>query len=117
MLVVLRLFGALIGLSIGSTLFSSVFQHNISSFGELPEQTRILEDASQAISFIPTLRTLQLPEETMNILIQVYQQSFMAIWIFMTCCSGIGLVISLVIRELSLENEEVGRQRFEQSSG
>lgn len=86
--------------------------------GESPEHTRFIKDASQAISFIPTLRTLQgeFPYETMESLVGVYQKSFAAVWVFMTCCSGIGLVKSLAIKELSLESEEAGEQRFEQPS-
>lgn len=118
MLVVVRLFGALIGLAVAATVFSSVFQRNISLLGELPESARVLNDASHAISFIPALRTLQheMSRETVESLVEVYRRSFGAIWIFMTCCSGLGLVTSVAIKELSLESEEMGEQGFERPS-
>ncbi|RYP35064.1 hypothetical protein DL767_003969 [Monosporascus sp. MG133] len=115
-LIVIRLFGALVGLSIGSTVFNSVFQQSIAALGTLPEPVRALDDASQAINFIPVLRTLDLPSEFMTSLIEAYRVTFRAIWIVMTCLSGVGLCVSLLIKELTLEREEVGRQGFEQSS-
>ncbi|RYP85596.1 hypothetical protein DL769_000937 [Monosporascus sp. CRB-8-3] len=115
-LIVIRLFGALVGLSIGSTVFNSVFQKSIAALGTLPEPVRALGDASQAINFIPVLRTLDLPSEFMTSLIEAYQVPFRAIWIVMTCLSGVGLFVSLLIKELTLEKEDVGRQGFEQSS-
>lgn len=118
MLVVVRIFGAVIGLAVSATVFSSVFRHNISLLGDLPEDARVLYDASKAIGFIPTLRDLRddMSQDIVESLVEVYQKSFAAIWIFMTCCSGIGLAISLAIKELSLESEETGEQRFEQHS-
>ncbi|OTA91878.1 hypothetical protein M434DRAFT_75420 [Hypoxylon sp. CO27-5] len=114
MLVVFRLFGALVGLAIGSTAFSSVFQRSIAALGALPEQVNVLNDPSQAVGFIPNLRTLDLPEEYMSNLIEAYRKPFQAIWIIMTCFAGIGLLLSFFIKELSLENEDVGRQGFEE---
>ncbi|KAI1380414.1 MFS general substrate transporter [Hypoxylon crocopeplum] len=114
MLVVFRLFGALVGLAISSTAFSSVFRQSIAALGTLPEQVDALNDASQAVGFIPTLRTLDLPSEYMSDLTEAYRKPFQAIWIIMTTLSGVGLFISLFIKELSLENEDVGRQGFEQ---
>lgn len=113
MLVVFRLFGGLVGLSISSTAFSSVFQHSIAALGTLPEQVQVLNDASQAVGFIPTLRTLDLPSEFMSKLVEAYRQPFQVIWIIMTCFSGVGFFVSLFTKELSLENEDVGRQGFE----
>ncbi|OTA61524.1 MFS general substrate transporter, partial [Hypoxylon sp. EC38] len=113
MLVVFRLFGALVGLAIGSTAFSSVFQRSIAALGALPEQVNVLNDPSQAVGFIPNLRTVDLPEEYMSSLIEAYRKPFQAIWIIMTCFAGIGMLLSFFIKELSLENEDVGRQGFE----
>ena len=116
MLVIFRLFGALIGLAIGSSVFNSVFQKNISALGTLPEQVKILGDASQAISFIPMLRTLDLSDEIMESIVEVYWKPFRAIWIVLTCLSGIGCFTSWFIEDLTLEKDEVGRQGFVQTS-
>lgn len=114
MLVIFRLFGALVGLAVSSTAFSSVFQQSMSTLGILPEQATILNDASQAVGFIPTLRTLNLPADCMVGIVEVYRNSFQAIWIIVTCFSGVGFFVSLLIKELSLESEEMGRQGFQQ---
>jgi MFS family permease len=98
-LVVFRLFGALVGLAIGSTAFNSVFRQSIAALGPLPEAIQQLEDASQAIGFIPSLRKLDLPNKTMDSLINAYRIPFRTIWIIMTCLSGVGFLTSLFIRE------------------
>ncbi|RYP93003.1 hypothetical protein DL770_000877 [Monosporascus sp. CRB-9-2] len=45
-LIFIRLFGALVGLSIGSTVFNSIFQKSIAALGTLTEPLRALDDAS-----------------------------------------------------------------------
>ncbi|KAH8753055.1 major facilitator superfamily domain-containing protein, partial [Diaporthe sp. PMI_573] len=113
-LIVVRLFGALIGLATGSAVFSSVFQKSIAQLGSLPEPVKLLEDSSQAINFISLLRTVDLQNK--SALVDVYRIAFRAIWIVMTCLSGIGLLASFYIKDLTLEKEELGRQGFEHSS-
>lgn len=116
MLVVFRLFGGLVGLAIGSTSFNSVFKTHIDALDPLPEQVMILRDPSQAVSFIPSMATLDLPVDSLDSLVKVYQKSFQAIWIVLTAFSGVGFFLSFLIKELSLENEEIGRQGFESGS-
>lgn len=112
MLVVFRLVGGLVGLSISSTAFSSVFQSSIAAIKPLPQGLAILEDPAQAVGFIAVLRTLDLPGESMSNVVDAYQKAFRAVWIVLTCFSFIGLCCSLFIKDLTLENEEVGRQHF-----
>lgn len=113
-LIVVRLFGALISLAIGSTVFSSVFQRSIAQLGPLPEPVKLLEDSSQAINFIPLLRTVDVQDKSE--LVDVYRIAFRAIWIVLTCLSGIGLLASLYIKDFTLEKEDFGRQGFEHPS-
>jgi hypothetical protein len=114
-LIVVRIFGALVGLCIGSTVFSSVLAKSIAGLGTLPEPVKILENPTQAPEFIPPLRMLDLAEEFMRELIDAYRKPFVAIQIAMTCLSGVGFLTSLLIKELTLDREEVGRQGFEES--
>ncbi|KAF3025656.1 hypothetical protein E8E14_013566 [Neopestalotiopsis sp. 37M] len=117
MLVVFRLFGGLVGLAVGSTAFHSAFRAHIYAMSPpLPESARVLEDASQAISFIPTLTTLDVPAASLDALVDVYQKSFQAIWIAMTAVSGLGLLATFFIEELTLEIDEVGRQGLDTST-
>ncbi|KAK7706091.1 hypothetical protein SLS64_002450 [Diaporthe eres] len=113
--VIFRIFGGLIGLAVGSSAFNSVFSTRIASLRPLPAEVSVLSDPRQAIGFIPTLRLLDLPPATMNNIIDAYRISFRAIWIVLACLAGVGLVSSLLLEELDLENEEMGKQRFEES--
>lgn len=113
LVVISRLFGGLIGLAVASATFSNSFARSISSLGPLPEALKTLEDASQAIGFIPTLSTLDVPEEVMSILINAYCVPFRNTWIFITCFSGVGILANLLSKEFSMETEDLGQQRFE----
>lgn len=116
MLVVFRLTGALVGLSVSSTAFSSVFATSIAAFRPLPEQLQVLEDANQAIGFIPVLRTLDIPVETLVPVLGAYTKAFHTVWIIIASLAALGFCISLLIQEFTLETEDVGRQGFETSS-
>ncbi len=113
-MVAFRLFGALVGLSVGSTIFSSVFAESIMAIGPLPEALAFLEDGKEAVAFIPSLRNLELPDKTMSGLIDAYRKPFQVIWIAFACISVVGFVSSLFTKELTLENDDLGRQRFEE---
>ena len=113
MLVNFRLFGALIGLAVASNVFVSVFQRRIDGITSLPESFRPLRDASQAISFIPKLRTLDSSSRATNAILDIFAATFRVIWIVMTCFSGAGLTIALLIKEFSIEKDDVGRQGFQ----
>jgi hypothetical protein len=82
--------------------------------GPLADRLATLNDASQAIAFIPTLRDLNLPAETMNGIIMAYEKGFQAVRIILACFSGVDLLSSLFMEELNLETEDIGRQGFEQ---
>ncbi|CAN8095370.1 unnamed protein product [Discula destructiva] len=108
-----RLFGALIGLSISSTVFSSIFQKSLSQIKDLPDVVAALRDSSKALGFIPRLRDLDLPAEVMTDVTDVYFRAFQAIWYVMAAFACLGLVTSLGIEEKSIESEAVGRQHIQ----
>lgn len=99
----------------GSSAFNSVFDAQIASLSPLPATLSDLSDPRLAIGFIPTLRSLDLPAAIMSSIINAYKISFRAIWIVLACFAGVGLVSSLLLEELDLESEEMGKQRFEDS--
>uniref|UniRef100_A0A093UY67 Putative transporter C3H1.06c n=1 Tax=Talaromyces marneffei PM1 TaxID=1077442 RepID=A0A093UY67_TALMA len=83
-----RMFGGLVGLTIGSTIFNSVFSASISSI-ELPAgPLTALANANDAIAFIPELRLLGF--------------------------GGLGLITSLIMKDLDLNKRNLGQQRFEE---
>jgi hypothetical protein len=114
-LVSFRLFGALVGLAIGSTAFSSTFGHGIASLGSsLPEAVAILKNPNQAIGFMPYLRQLQnLSPEELYAIRSVYRDSMQTIWYILTGFGGFGFLTSLLTASLTLDTEELSRQYFD----
>lgn len=112
-LVSFRLFGALIGLAMAATTFSSVFEHSIASLSPLPEAVAILDNASEAVAFIPYLRHTDLPPETIDAAREAYKKSMQSIWYILASFGGVGFLTSLLMDELTLEGEDRGRQHFE----
>ncbi|PYI04061.1 MFS general substrate transporter [Aspergillus sclerotiicarbonarius CBS 121057] len=101
--------------AIVSTIFSSVFQKSIAAVGDLPESLSILKDSSRAIDFIPELRTLDVSADLMDSVIDAYQKTFQMIWLVLACIAAVASLISFLVKDLTLEKEEVGRQAFQSS--
>lgn len=112
-LVSFRLFGALIGLAMAATTFSSVFERSIASLSPLPEAIAILENASEAVAFIPYLRHTDLPPETIDAAREAYKKSMQSIWYILASFGGVEYLTSLLMDALTLEGEDLGRQHFE----
>ncbi|CAG8953640.1 hypothetical protein HYFRA_00010099, partial [Hymenoscyphus fraxineus] len=115
LLVITRFLGGLLGLAIGSVVFNSGFARQIAIFGELPVEVGGLSDSSQAIGFIPMLRTVGVDAEVMRRLLEAYRIPFRSLWVVLAAISGVGFVMSLFTEELDLEREELGRQRFSEA--
>ncbi|KAF5966027.1 major facilitator superfamily domain-containing protein [Fusarium bulbicola] len=113
LLLTCRLMGGLIGLVVGSTIFSNVFASSVPSLAELPDSLAILKDADNAVRFIPKLRTLDLPREVLDPVLRAYLAALRAIFYTMTGFGGLGIFTSLFIREHNLERNELGRQQFQ----
>ena len=109
----IRLFGGLVGLAIGSTTFSNVFASSIAAIEELPGELAVLRNGNEAIGFIPTLRTLDIPHSELQPVLGAYLTAMRAIFYAMTAFGGVGFVTSLFTEELTLEKADLGRQRFE----
>lgn len=107
-----RLFGALVGLAVGSTTFNSSFGYAIADLDPLPASVAILNDPSQAVGFISNLRDINISPELMNSILDAYRGGFDRIWYILAGFSGLGFVVSLFITEHSLENEDEGRQAY-----
>ncbi|KAJ5634915.1 hypothetical protein N7528_002757 [Penicillium herquei] len=111
-MVAFRLFGALIGLAVGATTFSSVFAHRIDGIA-LPASVALLKDPSEAVSFIPNVRTVDISPELRNLIRDAYKDAMQAIWYELAAFGGLGFLSSLFVKELTMETEELGRQQFE----
>ncbi|KAK6217924.1 hypothetical protein LQW54_003212 [Pestalotiopsis sp. IQ-011] len=113
-LVSFRLFGALVGLAIGSTTFNSIFSRTIAELGTLPESIAALSDPNEAVAFIPMLRNVSLPTVLVNSVRDCYAVAMRDIWIILAGFGTLGFLTSLFIESLDLETEDVGRQHYEQ---
>lgn len=112
-LVAFRLFGALIGLAIASTVFASTFEKSIAALQPLPAAAAPLDQASQAIGFIPGLKGLDAPSDVLAGIIKVYRESFQVVWYVMAAFACVGFFSSLFIKEKSIETEETGKQHLQ----
>lgn len=114
-----RLFGALVGLAIGSTVFASVFERSLSDTGSallpllLPDVAAALRSPSGALAFIPRLRDLDVSSETRDEIVRAYAATWQTIWYVMAAFSCLGFATSWFIRGRSIETEDVGRQHIQ----
>jgi len=111
-LVTFRLLGGLVGLAVGTTIFTSIFAESIRPLLPLAGPLEALKDANQAVGFIPVLRELDLPHEVLNPVINAYLRSLRGIWYFLAAVAVTGFVSSWFTKELSLDKEDMGRQQF-----
>lgn len=109
-----RMFGSMTGLAIGSTVFHNVFEQRISKLNPLPSEFATIRDVREAIGFIPFLRKIDHTLPGYSEVVEAYQVSFMAVFLVLASLGVVGFISALFIEELSLENDEVGRQGFQQ---
>ena len=108
LLMFFRLLGGLIGLAVSSTIFSSVFQREIATV-TLSDSLAVLQDANEAIGFIPLLRTLDPSQVPVGPVVQAYLSAFRVIFYVMAGFGVLGCLTSLFTEELSIQKEELGR--------
>ncbi|KAJ4354489.1 uncharacterized protein N0V89_006226 [Didymosphaeria variabile] len=112
-LVSFRLFGGLVGMACGATAFTSTFGRAIARVEYLPESVAVLRDPAMAVGFIPHLRHASLPDDLLDAITDAYAGSLRSIWWILAGFAAVGALVSLGMKELSLESEEVSRQVWE----
>ncbi|KAF2871121.1 major facilitator superfamily domain-containing protein [Massariosphaeria phaeospora] len=112
----IRLFGGVVGLAVSSTLFNQIFASNIARHVPLPDSLKALEDVREAIGFIPLLRSIDPSLVVLLPILETYRKSMVAVFLLMGGLGALGAFGTLFMEELTLENEEMGRQRFDGSS-
>ncbi|KAL4794302.1 hypothetical protein BDV19DRAFT_390363 [Aspergillus venezuelensis] len=110
-MVAFRLFGALIGLVVGATTFSSVFAAKIDGIA-LPASLGSLNDPAEVVGFIPFLRDVDIATDLRDLIRDAYRDSMETIWYILAALGIVGFVSSLFTEELTIETEEVGRQHL-----
>ncbi|CCT75494.1 related to putative multidrug transporter [Fusarium fujikuroi IMI 58289] len=110
----IRMFGGLIGLTVASAIFNTVFAKTIASSSlQLAGPLAPLEDASKAIAFIKELRTLSIFPTTLNEVLRVYLECFRTVFYTMAGLGALGLLTSMFLEEIDLKSQDRGNQRFE----
>ncbi|PWY64729.1 putative MFS transporter [Aspergillus sclerotioniger CBS 115572] len=110
----IRMFGGLVGLTIASSIFNTVFASSLrSSNVQLTGPLEPLREVSNAVAFIDKLRSLDVPRESLDQVLEVYLKCFQTIFYTMTGFSGLGLVASIFVEEIDLKGRSQGKQRFE----
>ncbi|CEI61870.1 hypothetical protein FVEN_g2926 [Fusarium venenatum] len=110
----IRMFGGLIGLTIASAIFNTVFTKTIvSSPVQLEGPLAPLADSSRAVAFIKELPSLDISERTLNDVLTVYLTCFRTIFYTMTGFGAVGLLSSMFIAEIDLKSQDRGNQQFE----
>ena len=97
-----RLFGALIGLAIGSTTLGSVFEVSLARISLL-EFLAFLRTAGQAIGYILYLRTADISLLLRDKFCDAYKDAMETIWYMLTAFGGVGLFTLLLIEEVYME--------------
>jgi hypothetical protein len=112
MLVFFRNLGLTIGVGVGSSIFTTQFRLKFAQ-AKLEYPSFGMASSQDAIEREPGLPTLAISSDMTQDLLEVYSASFQAICIFMTIVTGVGLLTTLLIKELSFETEEEGRQALD----
>lgn len=115
LLLTFRLLGGLVGLAVGSTLFNNIFTSAIADIQNLPGSLTILRDGTQAIGFVPQLRTLEVSHEVLKPVLNAYLEAMRAIFYAMTTFAFVGFLSSIFTGEHTLEKTDLGRQQFDDS--
>ncbi|KAF2868567.1 major facilitator superfamily domain-containing protein [Massariosphaeria phaeospora] len=112
-LVSFRLFGGLIGLALSSSIFNTVYTRKIEALGVFPPELAFLGDAREAVASIHLLREIDIPAELLDRVIDAYKISIYGVFWMIAGAGVAGFVISCLIKEISLEREDLGRQQLE----
>ena len=102
--------GAVIGPALGAAVFSNSFTSSLPE--ALPSSLETLRSSNAALSLISDLRHLDLDPATLKPILDAYSKALKWVLVAMVVVAGIGLIASLAIRDITLENEERGRQAF-----
>ncbi|OAX82953.1 hypothetical protein ACJ72_02704 [Emergomyces africanus] len=108
-----RQLGAVVGAALGSRIFSTTFSAEVAKFLPLPEELSSLSDGDAAVNFIPLLTNLDILVDKRSMILGVYDRAMRAVWIALTVISGLGLLSSLLIRELRMMGKDTGKQAMQ----
>lgn len=117
-LVSFRLFGGLVGLALSSSIFNTIYTTKIKAVGALPEGLAFLGNPQEAVAAIQVLREIagDIPSDLLDRVIDAYRVSLYGVFYLIAGAAVAGLAVSFLIKEISLERDDLGRQQLEAKS-
>ncbi|KAF1914792.1 major facilitator superfamily domain-containing protein [Ampelomyces quisqualis] len=117
-LVSFRLFGGLVGLALSSSIFNTIYTTKIKAVGALPEGLAFLGNPQEAVAAIQVLREIagDMPSDLLDRVIDAYKVSLYGVFWMIAGAAVAGFALSCLIKEISLEREDLGRQQLEAKS-
>ena len=107
-----RQLGGVIGVALGSTIFSNGFASNMKKLLPLPPSLDFLQNSNAAVSFVPHLKDALIDPVFKPRILDSYAGAIRWIWITMVALAGVGVLTSIFVKELTLEKTATARQGY-----
>ena len=105
-----RQLGAVFGLVLGSAIFTNLFTKYLPQ--SLPDELSGLRNSENAESFITLLRSFNLQPSELEPVLRTYSDALHGVWYALAAVGGLGFLMTLLMKDISLENESTGKQVF-----
>ena len=106
-----RQLGAVFGLVLGSAIFTNLFTKDLPQ--SLPDELSELRNSDAAESFITLLRSFDLLPSDLQPVLQTYSNALHGVWYALAAVGGLAFLMTLFMKDISLENESTGKQVFD----
>ena len=105
-----RQLGAVFGLVLGSAIFTNLFTRELPQ--SLPDELSALRDSETAESFITRLRSFNIQPFELEPVLLTYSNALHGVWYALAAVGGVAFLMTLLMKDISLENESTGKQVF-----
>ena len=106
-----RQLGAVFGLVLGSAIFTNLFTRDLPR--SLPDELSELRNSETAESFITRLRSFNLQPFELEPVLRTYSNALHGVWYALAAVGGLACLMTLLMKDISLENESTGKQVFD----
>ena len=106
-----RQLGAVFGLVLGSAIFTNLFARDLPRY--LPDELSELRNSENAESFITRLRSFNLQPFELEPVLGTYSNVLHGVWYALAAVGALAFLITLLMKDISLENESTGKQVFD----
>ena len=106
-----RQLGSVIGLVLGSAIFTNLFTKGLPQ--SLPDELSELRNGNTAESLISQLRSFDLQPFELEPVLRTYSNALHGVWYALAAVGGLAFLMTLLMKDISLENESTGKQVFD----